>query len=74
MLCNSFFRTYLEKKVKLLMGCVDDLSQDCNKYFNFQRQHAKQNQAKQQYLLKRVSAVISQVIVSMHLLGYVFVI
>ncbi|XP_064624831.1 eukaryotic translation initiation factor 3 subunit H-like [Lineus longissimus] len=45
--------SYLEKKTKLLMGCVDDLSQDCNKYFNFQRQAAKQNQAKQQYLMKR---------------------
>merc|ERR1711860_349656 len=45
--------THLENYVKLLMGCVDDLSQDANKFFNFQRQFAKQNQAKQQYLLKR---------------------
>ncbi len=36
------------------MDCVDDLSQDANKYFNYQRQAAKQNQAKQQYIQKRV--------------------
>jgi len=43
----------LEKNVRLLMGCVDELSQDTNKFFNFQRQNAKQQQAKQQYLTKR---------------------
>ena len=38
-----------------LMQCVDDLSQDTNKYFNYQRQVAKQQQSKQQFVQKRVS-------------------
>ena len=37
------------------MECVDELSQDSNKYFNYMRQVQKQNYAKQQYLAKRVS-------------------
>merc|ERR1711976_328585 len=45
--------TVLEKNVQLLIDSVDDLSQDANKYFNFQRQQARQNQAKQQYIQKR---------------------
>jgi len=45
--------SYLEKNLKLTMQCVDDLGQDCNKFFNFQRQYIKQQQAKQQYLQKR---------------------
>ncbi len=36
------------------MECVDDLSQDSNKFFNWQRQTAKQQHAKQQVLQKRV--------------------
>ena len=36
------------------MECVDDLSQDANKFFNYQRQYAKQQHAKQQVLQKRV--------------------
>jgi len=36
------------------MDSVDDLSQETNKYFNYQRSLAKQQQAKQQYLQKRV--------------------
>ena len=40
-----------------MMECVDDLSQDTNKYMNFQRQTAKQEMNKKQYLLKRVSSL-----------------
>jgi len=37
------------------MDSVDDLSQETNKFFNYQRSLAKQQQAKQQYLQKRVT-------------------
>merc|ERR1712018_293134 len=43
----------LEKNLRLLMECVDEMSQDANRYFSFQRQLAKQKQAKQQYEQKR---------------------
>jgi len=43
----------LEKNLRLLMECVDEMSQDANRYFSFQRQLAKQNQAKTQYQQKR---------------------
>jgi len=43
----------LEKNLRLLMECVDEMSQDANRYVNFQRQLAKQTQAKQQYIEKR---------------------
>ncbi|XP_013405028.1 eukaryotic translation initiation factor 3 subunit H [Lingula anatina] len=43
----------LEKNVRQLMENVDELVQDTNKYINYQRQSAKQQQAKQQYLQKR---------------------
>ncbi|ELU18873.1 hypothetical protein CAPTEDRAFT_161622 [Capitella teleta] len=45
--------THLEKNVSLLIESVDELTQDANKYFGFQRTQARQNQAKQQYLAKR---------------------
>jgi len=40
------------------MDCVDELSQDTNKLFNYQRTLAKQTQAKQQQLQKRVCSWI----------------
>ena len=40
------------------MECVDDLSQDANKFFNYQRQYAKQQHAKQQVLQKRVCNIV----------------
>nr|KAG5714025.1 hypothetical protein BaRGS_020353 [Batillaria attramentaria] len=43
----------LEKNLRQLMECVDDVAMDTNKYLNFQRQNFRQQQAKQQYLLKR---------------------
>jgi len=43
----------LEKNLRLLMECVDEMSQDNNRYFNFQRQLAKQEQAKTAYKQKR---------------------
>lgn len=43
----------LEKNLKLLMECVDDLNQDVNRYFGYQRQAVKQKQAIQQYTTKR---------------------
>ena len=44
----------LEKNLRQLMECVDDVAMDTNKYLNFQRQNFRQQQAKQQHLLKRV--------------------
>ena len=49
------FSSFLEKNLRLLMDSVDDLSQETNKFFNYQRSLAKQQQAKQQYLQKRVN-------------------
>jgi len=43
----------LEKNLRLLIECVDEMSQDANRYFSFQRQLAKQNQAKLAYQSKR---------------------
>jgi translation initiation factor 3 subunit H len=43
----------LEKDLKLLLEAVDDISQDSNKFFNYQRQLSRQQQAKQQFLAKR---------------------
>ncbi|CAD5112401.1 DgyrCDS1622 [Dimorphilus gyrociliatus] len=43
----------LEKKLKLLMDCVDELSQDSSRFFSYQRQCQKQQQQKQQALQKR---------------------
>ncbi|CAH1775207.1 unnamed protein product [Owenia fusiformis] len=43
----------LEKEMALMMKCVDELSQDANKFTNFQRQVQKQKHAKEQYLMKR---------------------
>lgn len=46
--------SHLEKNMRLMMDCVEDLAQEANKSFNSQRQLAKQQQAKQQYVQKRV--------------------
>jgi len=43
----------LEKDLKLLLESVDEMSQDSNKFFNYQRQLSRQTQAKQQALNKR---------------------
>ncbi|KAK7101227.1 eukaryotic translation initiation factor 3 subunit H-B-like [Littorina saxatilis] len=43
----------LEKNLRQLMECVDDVAMDTNKYLNFMRQNFRQQQAKQQYLQKR---------------------
>ncbi|CAG5117283.1 unnamed protein product [Candidula unifasciata] len=43
----------LEKNLRQLMECVDDVAMDTNKYLNFQRNNFKQQQMKQQYLAKR---------------------
>jgi len=45
--------SYLEKNVRLLMDCVDEFSQDTSKFFNYQRQAAKQQLARQQFAQKR---------------------
>ncbi len=45
----------LEKNIELLMDYVDDLSQETNKYINYQRNVGKVQMAKQQYIYKRVS-------------------
>ncbi|XP_046563967.1 eukaryotic translation initiation factor 3 subunit H-like [Haliotis rubra] len=43
----------LEKNLRQLMECVDDVAMDTNKYLNFQRQQFRQTQAKQAHILKR---------------------
>jgi len=43
----------LEKNMRQLMECVDDVAMDTNKYLNYMRQNFRQTQAKQQYLQKR---------------------
>ncbi|KAI0209594.1 Eukaryotic translation initiation factor 3 subunit H [Lamellibrachia satsuma] len=43
----------LEKNLHMMIDSIDYLNQDSNKFFNYQRQHAKQQQAKQQHILKR---------------------
>lgn len=48
------FSSMLEKNLRQLMECVDDVAMDTNKYLNFQRNNFKQQQMKQQYLMKRV--------------------
>ena len=50
-------RNMLEKNLELLMDYVDDLSQETNKYINYQRNVGKVQMAKQQYLYKRVSTL-----------------
>lgn len=45
--------SFLEKNVRLLMECVDELSQDSNRFLNYQRQFQKQTQLKTQHLAKR---------------------
>lgn len=47
--------TVLEKNLRLVMECVDELSQDSNKYFNYMRQAQKQTFAKNQYIQKRTA-------------------
>ncbi|GFN87119.1 eukaryotic translation initiation factor 3 subunit h [Plakobranchus ocellatus] len=43
----------LEKNLRQLMECVDEVAMDTNKYLNFQRNNFRQQQSKQQYILKR---------------------
>jgi len=43
----------LEKNMRQLMDCVDEVSMDTNKYLNWQRNNFRQSQAKQQYIMKR---------------------
>ena len=57
--CSWYFSSFLEKNLRLLMDSVDDLSQETNKFFNYQRSLAKQQQAKQQYQQKRVNSWLS---------------
>lgn len=45
--------SFLEKNLRLLMDCVDDMNQETNKLFSYQRNLAKQHQAKQQHQQKR---------------------
>ena len=51
----DIYSSVLEKNVKSLMESVDEMSQDANKFFNYQRQLIRQQQAKQQFTAKRVS-------------------
>mgnify|MGYP001792273496 CR=1 FL=1 len=55
---NNFacFSNVMENYLKLLMDTVDDLSQDTNKYHNYQKMYGKQQQAKEAQLTKRVSS------------------
>lgn len=49
----------LEKNLRQLMGCVDEVAMDANRFLNYQRQYQKQLIQKQQYLQKRVSKHLS---------------
>jgi len=44
---------FLEKNLRLMIESVDDFTQDTNKFFNYQRQLAKQQQSIAQYTQKR---------------------
>lgn len=44
----------LDRQLRCLMENVDDLSQEANKFNNFQRQNAKQLQDKHKFMQKRV--------------------
>ena len=59
--CNSIYKLFLcycssmlEKNLRQLMDCVDDVAMDANRYLNFQRQFQKQKIQKQQFVTKRV--------------------
>ncbi|KAG1654559.1 Eukaryotic translation initiation factor 3 subunit H [Nymphon striatum] len=45
--------TVMEKNLRALMDCVEEMNQEANKYCNILRQTNKQNQAKQQHIHKR---------------------
>lgn len=45
----------MEKHLRLMMTCVDELTQDANKFSNYMRQAARQKQLQQQ---KRVTDII----------------
>merc|ERR1711915_466128 len=45
----------LDRSLRCLMEYVDDLSQEANKFNNFQRQNAKQLQEKHKYMQKRAA-------------------
>lgn len=48
----------LDRQLRCLMENVDDLSQEANKFNNFQRQNAKQLQDKHKFMQKRVSVLL----------------
>lgn len=48
------FSSMLEKNLRQLMGCVDEVAMDANRFLNYQRQYQKQIIQKQQYQQKRV--------------------
>jgi len=50
---NLATASVLEKHLRSLMDCVDDQVQETNKFANYLRQNAKQQQAKQQYIHKK---------------------
>lgn len=54
-----FFRSYLEKNVRLLMESVDELCQDANKFNNHLRNVARQQQQKDSYIQRRVNSLFS---------------
>ena len=45
----------MEKNLRLMMDSVDELVQDTNKFYNYQRQSAKHELNKKQFLAKRAS-------------------
>lgn len=47
----------LDRQLRCLMENVDDLSQEANKFNNYQRQNAKQLQDKHKFMQKRVSTM-----------------
>ena len=57
-MCCFTCRNFIEKNVQLLMETVDELGQDTQKFHNYQRNSARQQQQKDAYLLKRVGVKI----------------
>ena len=53
------YSNVMENYLRLLMETVEDLSQDTNKYQNYQKLYSKQQQSKEAQLTKRVSISIT---------------
>lgn len=51
---SCLLSSMLEKNLRQLIECVDDVAADTNKYLTFQKLYQRQQQSKQQHIHKRV--------------------